>query len=31
MASMFATKGVREAITAVQRFATEARPSCPIE
>ena len=31
MAAMFATKGVREAITAVQRFATEAKPSCPIE
>lgn len=31
MASMFATKGVRETIDAIQRFAKEAKPSCPIE
>jgi hypothetical protein len=31
MAAMFATKGVRETIDAIQRFAKEARPSCPVE
>lgn len=31
MASMFASRGVRENIQAIQRFAQEARPSCPIE
>ncbi len=31
MASMFVTKGVRETILAIQKFATEATPSCPIE
>lgn len=31
MASMFATKGVRDTIDAIQRFAKEAKPSCPIE
>ncbi|MCA9491957.1 MAG: hypothetical protein KC621_18620 [Myxococcales bacterium] len=31
MASMFVTKGVRETILAIQKFASEATPSCPIE
>jgi hypothetical protein len=31
MASMFASKGVRDNILALQRFATEAHPACPIE
>lgn len=31
MASMFATKGVRESISAITRYAKEAKPSCPIE
>ena len=31
MANMFATRGVREAIQAITKFAREARPSCPIE
>jgi len=31
MASAFATKGVRDTIAAIQRFATEGKPSCPIE
>ncbi len=31
MASMFATRGVRENIEAIQRFAKEAKPSCSIE
>jgi hypothetical protein len=31
MASMAATKGVRDNILAIQRFAAEARPACPIE
>ncbi|MEM6925823.1 MAG: hypothetical protein AAF602_02745 [Myxococcota bacterium] len=31
MAAMFASKGVRNAIQAVHRFAKEARPSCAIE
>lgn len=31
MASMFASRGVRENIEAIQRFAKEAKPSCPIE
>ncbi|MEQ1502212.1 MAG: hypothetical protein ABMB14_08270 [Myxococcota bacterium] len=31
MASMFATKGVRDTIAAIQRFAKEAHPACPIE
>jgi hypothetical protein len=31
MASMFATRGVRENILAIQKFATEAHPACPIE
>lgn len=31
MASMFATKGVRETIAAIQRFAKEGHPACPIE
>jgi hypothetical protein len=31
MANMFATKGVRETISAVERFAKEGHPSCPIE
>ena len=31
MASMFASRGVRENIEAIQRFAKEARPSCAIE
>jgi hypothetical protein len=31
MANMFATRGVRETITAIERFAKEGNPSCPIE
>jgi hypothetical protein len=31
MASMFATKGVRDTIVAIQRFAKEAHPACPVE
>ncbi len=31
MASMFANKGVRENISAIQRFAKEAKASCPVE
>jgi hypothetical protein len=31
MASMFATKGVRDTIAAIQRFAKEAHPACPVE
>lgn len=31
MANMFATRGVREAIQAIHKFAREARPACPIE
>lgn len=31
MASRFASRGVRENIEAIQRFAKEVRPSCPIE
>ena len=31
MAAMFASKGVRNAIQAIHRFAKEARPSCAIE
>jgi hypothetical protein len=31
MASMFATKGVRENIAAITRFAKEAKPACPVE
>ncbi|MEN0063642.1 MAG: hypothetical protein AAGA48_15935 [Myxococcota bacterium] len=31
MAAMFATKGVRNTIQAIQRFAKEAKPSCAIE
>jgi hypothetical protein len=31
MASMFATKGVRDNILAIQQFAREAHPACPIE
>lgn len=31
MASMFATKGVRDTISAIQKFAKEAHPACPVE
>lgn len=31
MASAFAARGVRDAIAAIQRFATEGQPSCPID
>ena len=31
IASRFATRGVRDTISAIQRFAKEARPACPVE
>jgi hypothetical protein len=31
IAAKFATRGVRETIGAIQRFAREARPACPVE
>jgi hypothetical protein len=31
MANMFATKGVRDTLAAIERFAKEGNPSCPIE